>query len=374
MGDKLKRSIQDKGLLKLSLFGEFTEKELEKEFFNNEMKKALKYMKPMVIILGFLFFLFIIPDYFLLKNSGNFTAIFYTRMITSALAAVFYFILDNIKEYYKLTFYLSIFELIFAFSFLFIYYQYPSANFIIQDLGLITIILAVYLLTNKLINMLTISSIISLSFFILSLYSVKNIKFQEFSAVIVYTLLVIIICTISKYRSNYFERMQYLSNCKLLITSTTDPLTKVYNRLKFNMELDKWISYSKISKTSLSLIIFDFDDFKRINDTFGHQVGDNILIEYTKIIKNMVRASDILARWGGDEFVILLPNAALEDAVRLVNRIIEEINNYAHTVGKITCSFGVVAFDFNEDRESFIKRADLKLYEAKASGKNCIMS
>ncbi|MFA6942160.1 MAG: GGDEF domain-containing protein [Clostridiaceae bacterium] len=370
----MKRETKDKKLLKLSHFGEFTDKELEKEFFNIEMKKALKYMKPMVLIFGFLFFLFIIPDYILLKDTGSFKTIFYTRMITSALAAVFYFILDNIKKHYKLTFYLTNFELIFSLSFLFIYYQYPSANFIIQDLGLIIIILAIYLLTNKLFNMFIVSITISFGFFTLSLYSVKDIKFSEFSAAVVFTLLAILISTISKYRSNYYERMQYLSNCKLLVTSITDPLTKVYNRLKFDIELDKWISYSKINKTSLSLVILDFDDFKRINDTLGHQAGDNILINYSKIIKNIIRASDILARWGGDEFVILLPNSSLDDTINLVNRIIEEINKTESSNGRITCSFGVVSLSPNEDRESFIKRADIKLYQAKASGKNCMKS
>lgn len=370
----MKKKINDSSIVKLSPFGEFSDKELENEFFNIEMKKALKYMKPMVLVLGFLYFLFIIPDYILLKDTGSFKTVFYTRMITSALAAVFYFILDNIKEYYKLTFHLTHFELIFSFSFLFIYYQYTSADFIIQDLGLIIIILSIYLLTNKLFNMFIVSITISFCFFALSLYSVKDIKFSEFSAAVVYTLLAIIISTISKYRSNYYERMQYLSNSKLLIASITDPLTEVYNRLKFDIELDKWISYSKINKTNLSLVILDFDDFKRINDTLGHQAGDNILISYTKIIKNIIRATDILARWGGDEFAILLPNSSLDDTINLVNRIIEKINKTVSTAGRITCSFGVVSLNPDEDRESFIDRADIKLYQAKAAGKNCVKS
>lgn len=370
----MKRRREDKNKIKFTLLGEFIDKELEKEFCNVEMKRSLKYIKPMVFLLGILFFLFIIPDYFSLKNTYAFIKIFYIRIITVFSIAIFYFILDNIKEHYKLISWLTIYEIVISFSFLFTYYLYPSANFIIHDLGLITIILVIYLVTNKLINMFFVSVTISLGFFILSLFSIKDIKFSEFCAVIVYTSLVIIISTISKYRSNYFERMQYVSNCQLLISSITDPLTGVYNRLKFDLELDKWISYSKINKLDISLVSFDFDDFKKINDTFGHQVGDNVLIDYTRIIKNMIRSEDIISRCGGDEFSIMLPGTSLEDAIKLVDRIIKELNDTCGEAGRITCSFGIASLKQDEDKISLLKRADIKLYEAKAAGKNCMRS
>lgn len=359
---------------KLTLLGEFVDKDLEKEFCRAELKKSLNYIKSMALLLGIMFFLFIIPDYFLIKNTRIFIIILLNRIITVLLVAVFYFILDSIKEYSNLIFWITIYEMIFSCSFLFTYYLYPSANFIIQDLGLITTILVIYMVTNKLINMILVSITISFVFFFISFYTIRDLILSEFYAVIVYTLIITLVSTISKYRSNYFERMEYVSSCQLLVSSTTDSLTGIYNRLKLDLEIDKWINYSKINKTNLSLVILDFDDFKKVNDTYGHQAGDKILVDYTNIIKGMIRNLDIMARWGGDEFSILLPGASLEDTERLVVRIMEKISNTSCEAGKITCSFGMVSLKEDEDKMSFIKRADLKLYEAKALGKNCMKS
>lgn len=357
----------------ISYYGEFVDKNLEKEFFNIVMKKAVKFIRPFVLLLGILFFLFIIPDYFFIKNSNSFKIVLYIRIIITLIIFEFYFKIKFIT-YDKLATWVTIYELITSLSFLFIYYQYDSANFLIQDLGLIIIILAIFLSPNRWINKVISTLIISIGFFCISLLYLKNIRISEFSAAVVYTLLAIIFSSISEFRANYFERKQYLSHCQLIKSSTTDTLTGTYNRLKFEFELDNWVSYANINKVDLSLAMLDIDYFKRINDTFGHQVGDNILKHNTQIIQKSIRYTDIFARWGGDEFVILFPNTNLEDAVQLIDRVRIEINNSLTDQGNITCSFGVVSINDDEDSNSFLKRADDKLYEAKGAGRNFIMS
>jgi diguanylate cyclase (GGDEF)-like protein len=151
----------------------------------------------------------------------------------------------------------------------------------------------------------------------------------------------------------------------------TDPLTKIYNRLKFDSIFASEIMRVQRYKTPLSLIIFDIDDFKQINDTYGHNVGDNVLIELTKVVSNNIRTTDIFARWGGEEFVILTPNTDMDHAKELAERlrvaIEDSIFKEAFTV---TCSFGVAEFKKGDTTDTLSKRADDALYEAKKSGKN----
>ncbi|MEW6738390.1 MAG: diguanylate cyclase [Nitrospirota bacterium] len=151
----------------------------------------------------------------------------------------------------------------------------------------------------------------------------------------------------------------------------TDPLTKIYNRLKFDNIFTSEIMKVQRYGTPLSLIMFDIDDFKQINDTYGHNVGDNVLIEITKIVSNNIRTTDIFARWGGEEFVILTPNTDMEHARELSERlraaIEDSIFKKAFTV---TCSFGVAEFREDDTTDTLSKRADDALYEAKKSGKN----
>ena len=151
----------------------------------------------------------------------------------------------------------------------------------------------------------------------------------------------------------------------------TDELTDIYNRAYFNKELDRQISIHKKNKIPLCLIMFDIDKFKYFNDTYGHQTGDKVLKDLAKIIGEQTRATDIFARWGGEEFVIILPNASLSGAKKVSEHLRVVIENYTFANDlKVTCSFGISQFAVNDTREIFIKRADDALYKAKNNGRN----
>lgn len=153
--------------------------------------------------------------------------------------------------------------------------------------------------------------------------------------------------------------------------SETDHLTKAYNRLKFNEVIKMEVLRSKRYKIDLSVIMFDIDFFKKINDRYGHDIGDLVLVEISKLVKKSVRETDIFCRWGGEEFMILLPNTSLEFAVLVAERIRKLIYNLEiKNIEKVSCSFGVVSFDFEEDLDDFIKRVDERLYTAKDNGRN----
>ncbi len=151
----------------------------------------------------------------------------------------------------------------------------------------------------------------------------------------------------------------------------TDGLTNAYNRVKFNETIKGELGRARRYKRPLSLSIFDIDDFKRINDTFGHTAGDSVLITIVNIVRKNIRETSYLFRWGGEEFVILLPETDLEGANIQAERIRNEIADLEfEQVGGVTVSFGLARYRENDTADSFLKRADEAMYKAKTSGKN----
>lgn len=158
---------------------------------------------------------------------------------------------------------------------------------------------------------------------------------------------------------------------ELVELATADPLTGVFNRRKLNNELQTEVNRNLRYNNDLSLIIFDIDKFKHINDKFGHNNGDEILKDFTKLISENIRVNDVFARWGGDEFTILLPETNLQTASRIADnlRILAEDYQYPF-VGHVTASFGVTQFLKGDNEATFINRADEALYLAKENGRN----
>ncbi|GAB4438747.1 MAG: hypothetical protein OHK0040_10260 [bacterium] len=150
-----------------------------------------------------------------------------------------------------------------------------------------------------------------------------------------------------------------------------DPLTGVYNRLKLNEILNYEISYTKRHKDPLSLIMFDIDLFKMVNDQFGHQKGDEVLIKMAEIASTNLRKTDFLFRYGGEEFCIIVKKTNGEGALLVAERIRKKIEATDFGIPKqITASFGIAEYIDGESAEGFIKRADDALYIAKKSGRN----
>jgi diguanylate cyclase (GGDEF)-like protein len=169
------------------------------------------------------------------------------------------------------------------------------------------------------------------------------------------------------------EELQRLSDT-MAKQANEDPLTGLYNRRRLEQEFDKEISRVRRLNGSLSVMICDIDNFKQINDRFSHQVGDQVLIQVAKILKGSIRISDVVARFGGEEFVGLFPETPLKEAVSVCERLRESIAEFSwqdvHPDLKVTISIGVCADTSLKDVYAMIDQADAKLYEAKRSGKN----
>ncbi len=152
-----------------------------------------------------------------------------------------------------------------------------------------------------------------------------------------------------------------------------DQLTNTYNRVFFTTSIHKIIQSHQQIHLNTAIIFFDIDHFKKINDTFGHPIGDKVLITLTTLVKKIIRKNDYLIRWGGEEFIIITSATKIDDVKHMAEYIrvaIQKLN--IKDVGKFTCSFGVALRKKNEKIKTTIARADEKLYEAKNSGRNTV--
>lgn len=174
------------------------------------------------------------------------------------------------------------------------------------------------------------------------------------------------------FAQNMFSVYAELQNAKR--TAYNDSLTGVANRHRIDIWLGNELNQAQQHNSPFSIIFFDLDHFKRINDTYGHIIGDNVLKELTILVKKNLPAGNRFGRWGGEEFIII-SNYSMDDALTLAEELREVIEKYDfHSVDKITSSFGVTSFQQGDTLESLIHRADNALYMAKNSGRNLVTS
>lgn len=168
------------------------------------------------------------------------------------------------------------------------------------------------------------------------------------------------------------ERMRKEKEIHLL--AATDSLTGILNRREFSLVLENELARSKRYGTPLSLIMFDLDHFKQVNDTFGHDAGDYVLQTVADLIKRNIRGMDVEARWGGEEFMILMPQSDVLSAGNAAEKLRATLSKqHFAKIGSVTASFGVAEFTLTDDINSLLKRADEALYKAKAQGRNNVV-
>jgi two-component system cell cycle response regulator len=174
---------------------------------------------------------------------------------------------------------------------------------------------------------------------------------------------------------NYVMEMLEAKNKLLAIKATTDELTGLFNRRFFWEMLKKEDSRSKRQKSCYSILMADIDNFKNINDTYGHLHGDTVLQKIAEIFKKELRQSDTIARFGGEEFIILLPDTNAKQAAFVANkiRILISKTNFDNIINNVTMSIGIADSSETDSFESIILLSDERLYKAKNSGKNRVI-
>jgi diguanylate cyclase (GGDEF)-like protein len=173
------------------------------------------------------------------------------------------------------------------------------------------------------------------------------------------------------------EKIAHL-NKALEYSASHDVLTEILNRGAILSYLENDIKRAKRLKNHISLMIFDIDHFKNVNDNYGHLAGDAILKQLSVLIKEFIRDIDLFGRYGGEEFIIILPDTSLSQGTVLAKRLLNKVASHKFVIDKlelkITISIGITDYVKDENIDKFIERTDMALYDAKRAGRNCIRS
>ncbi|MCW8833637.1 MAG: GGDEF domain-containing protein [Colwellia sp.] len=280
-----------------------------------------------------------------------------------------------------------------AMALAFVYYTYyqTSVNARIIIISAIIVGISVYasfkVLTTQSQGALTFTHFLSFSFlycaliFLLRIYFVYTgpplDDFMNAGIVHAFALIALQLVAITSCFSLTISASQQLAK-KLAIQATIDSLTNIYNRRAFDEFARKGVLRAQRERTPISLIIMDIDLFKEVNDSYGHQVGDKVLQEFSLRLRNSLRQYDILARYGGEEFTLLLPNTNTVTAEIIAEKLRDTIAQPVFCPEgsaelSVTASFGVATnYDKYIDWQQLISLADKALYHAKESGRNCV--
>jgi diguanylate cyclase (GGDEF)-like protein len=163
---------------------------------------------------------------------------------------------------------------------------------------------------------------------------------------------------------------------RITTLANTDSLTRLANRRFFIDALEKAMAFAKRHEQALSVIMADLDNFKSLNDTYGHQAGDQVLVAFAQVMQASIRQEDLAARFGGEEFILMLPGTTVEDATILAERLRDILENlpFPFLNTRVTASFGIAPYRPEDTFETLVNRADEALFAAKAAGRNRVMA
>ena len=199
------------------------------------------------------------------------------------------------------------------------------------------------------------------------LHGVAPIEFEFWSMAVIAFIFVLVVTAL--FQKEIQKDKKHLSD-----VAKFDFLTQLLNRRGFVPRIEEEVSRVDRYPGDLSIIVSDIDSFKLVNDNFGHGVGDKLLAEFAQILLAHTRSSDLVARWGGEEFVVLAPNTEMTACLDLAEKLKSVVEEHSFKdVGHITSSFGVTQFQQSEDWSEFFDRADTNLLKAKHAGKNRVV-
>ncbi|MEA4896296.1 MAG: GGDEF domain-containing protein [Oscillospiraceae bacterium] len=342
-------------------------------YFDRRLDYSRRYIKVLIAVACLINLLLLIPDLLQIKSAEYRFDIALLRVLFSLLLLFICTKIDSIASFRKLSVIISICELLAAGVFFAVFSLYASPSFMIQAMGLIILILVIFLVPNHWVYMLSVSIISAVGFFLCASAFIGSIDATEFAAATAYIGITILLCSISAGNSERHQYREFLVKDELERISKTDFLTHTANRLKLSEDAAKWIDFCKRQNLPLSLVFFDVDDLKNINDRYGHSAGDNLLAGLARLTQCQLRSTDVLARWGGDEFVMLLPSVSIDNAIALTERIELSVRENILIDGeKITCSFGVAEMKKDSTFEDLVREADSLMYSAKQRGKDMV--
>ena len=255
---------------------------------------------------------------------------------------------------------------------IFIATYFKPANLLFEVFDIVLITTCLFILPNRWVINLSVSLGLVLLFFLTVPLTIPAIEIGIRIITTVYLFWNTVVLSIIMYRLNMHKRMHFAQKTQLEALVNIDYLTKTHNRTSCDILLEAMCR----DGAEFSIAIFDIDDFKKINDSYGHLTGDNVLLDIVDAVRKVIRKDDIIARWGGEEFLIIMPNTSLPEATESAQRLLGRIASIERAKVReiITCSFGVTRFAAGDSKASIINRADQLLYIAKEYGKNRVVA
>jgi len=330
--------------------------------------QSIKPVRLLAIIAGAFNLFLLIPD---LINIGRASApyVLTLRVGFALLAAIFVFSMKWIKTFHFLALMVSLLEIIAIVQFSLMLHLYPSPDFMIQLLAFLILLVFILLTPNYWLLSVGIA-VAGAAAFWLQATAVFAQNTRQLAPGAVYLSLLILTGAVFKGYSVRSQRRNMLQIARMEHLLGTDPLTNSGSRNLLQEMGDDLIEQLTRQGRALALIFLDVDDLKLVNDTYGHQAGDQFLIEIVTIVRSHLRHDDLCVRWGGDEFILVLPGVILSDAVKLAERIRQTLQSHHFEQSIVpSCSFGVAALKPGQKLEALIEEADQAMYEVKRLGK-----
>ncbi len=357
--------------------GEFIRKEKEKDFYQNSLIFSEPGFSRVFLYIGICFFLFFIFDLFNLSPGKPLFLVIFLRFLFLSFSMFLFFFLKKTREASLFINLISLYLAAGSSFLLVVTLLYgESFNFFFHSFSAFLITFSIYhFLPNPLNRKISISVFFGLGYILISFFHHQTPLLLTL-AVFFYLLIMNLFGLYTAMRIGLLQRQDYLQNKALEKLAVTDPLTGIANRRQFNDTINRLFSAAKRYNTDFSMIIFDIDNLKEINDRGGHLLGDRALEMIAGIADSIKRESDLLVRLGGDEFAILMPSTAGPEGNHLAKRLAEAFSSTGKAFQlPLSCSFGISSYR-SEDKEpdDLVKRADQQLYLAKEGGRNQISS
>lgn len=319
-------------------------------------------------------FLFIFCDMFFINDRSERLIVAILRYCFSILLILMVRRLQRVDTFARFSHIVTVLESLGVLVFISVLQFYESPSFMIQTMGMLLTILILFIVPNRWENMLTLAIIATCAYFLVSYLVFGSIALHDLIASAFFTVTTIVLCAVKTIVADRYAMRAFLEKTRLEQASARDFLTNAATRERLEEEARRWMNFCRRQGLPLCLVFADVDDLKRINDRYGHAMGDKALREVATIMRNQLRNSDTIARWGGDEFVLLLPNVTLQNAVLLLDRVKRAVEQLTLENGvKVSCSFGVVQMSPDSDYMQLLSAADAMMYRSKQSGKGKVI-
>ena len=345
---------------------------LRQAYESSYLKQNQRFVGILGIAAGLLQLAFLMVDLGHVPRDAGQNPVLFMRIATgvSAFTAAWFCIREAIGSFRLLSRVVSLLECAAIATFLVVFNQYDPPHYLIQTLGLIFLVMIIFFVPNRWNVTLGLAVAAVVAFSLSAWLKLRGtLPANEYWAGVFYMAASVGLCGAVSYMLDLRSMNEFAAKQELIRLNTIDPLTLACNRTKLVADFDRWSVYSKRHHQPLSLALFDVDQFKKINDELGHLKADQVLRDLVALIKEHLRNTDIIARWGGDEFVILFPGIDPEGAEQALARIRQALgaSPLAGTIA-VTCSYGITGLEKDGDLDTLIRKADALMYRAKRFG------